>query len=423
MRTAILALVTAVAAAAAPPLLTLEQAAATAVKNHPRVSAALLSSLAANQVVLETRSAWYPTVNGNFTSAGALDGSRLAAGSLNNPVIYNRLAAGVSVGQLITDFGRTSNLVASSRLQAQSARQSVEATREQVLLQLHQAYFAALTNQALLRVARQTVNARQLVADQVAELARNRMKSGLDVSFAEVNLSEAKLLLASAENQASAAFADLSVAMGLDHTVQYTLVDPAMPSGLPTEATPLIDLAFSQRPDVAVLRLRYEAGRKFAQAEADLSRPTISALAAAGGLPARDDDHLRGRYLAAGVNVTIPVFNGYLFSARRREAEYAAQSSQSQLRDLQNTVAHDVEVALLNASTAKQRIALTDQLLAQAQQALDLAQSRYDLGLGNIVELSQAQLNVTSAEIRNAGARYDYQLQRSVLDYQTGSLR
>lgn len=423
MRLAVLLLAVPALYAADPPLLTLEQAGAAAVKNHPRVSAALLRSLAANQVVLETRSAWFPTVAGSVTGAGALDGSRLAAGGLNNPVIYNRLAAGVTVGQLVTDFGRTANLVAASRLRAQSAQQTVEATREQVLLQLHQAYFSALTNQALLRVARQTVQARQLVADQVGELARSKLKSGLDVSFAQVNLSEAKLLLATAENQASAAFADLSAAMGLDHTAHFTLVNPPMPGVLPPDSKPLVRLALAQRPDLAVLRLRHEADLKFARAEADLSRPTISALAAAGGLPARDEDNLRGRYLAAGVNVNIPVFNGHLFTARRQEAEYAAQSSQASLRELQNTVTRDVEVALLNAVTANQRVSLTGELLAQARQALDLAQSRYDLGLGSIVELSQAQLNVTSAEIRSAGARYDYQLQRSVLDYQTGSLR
>ena len=62
-------------------------------------------------------------------------------------------------------------------------------------------------------------------------------------------------------------------------------------------------------------------------------------------------------------------------------------------------------------------------MLDQATQALDLAQSRYDLGLSSIVELSQAQLNKTSAEIASAGAKYDYQFQRAVLDYQIGALK
>jgi outer membrane protein len=77
----------------------------------------------------------------------------------------------------------------------------------------------------------------------------------------------------------------------------------------------------------------------------------------------------------------------------------------------------------LNATTAYDRMALTRELVQQAQLAMDLSQSRYDLGLAAIVELSQAQLNLTSAQIADTTARYDYQAQRINLDFQTGVLR
>ena len=83
----------------------------------------------------------------------------------------------------------------------------------------------------------------------------------------------------------------------------------------------------------------------------------------------------------------------------------------------------DVRVAYLNAQTAFERVGLTTQLLDKAKLALDLAQSRFDLGLSSFIELSQAQLNLTSAQIANAGAKYDYQTQRALLDYQVGVLR
>jgi outer membrane protein len=76
----------------------------------------------------------------------------------------------------------------------------------------------------------------------------------------------------------------------------------------------------------------------------------------------------------------------------------------------------------LNAATAYQRLGLTLELLQQAQLAMELSQSRYDLGLAAIVELSQAQLNLTSAQIANTTARYDYQEQRALVDYQIGVL-
>ena len=117
-----------------------------------------------------------------------------------------------------------------------------------------------------------------------------------------------------------------------------------------------------------------------------------------------------GRYGAAGLNLTIPVFNGGLFKARQTEAELRAQAATQNINDLANRVTRDVRVAYLNASTAYDRVGLTGQLLKQAQLSLDLAQSRYDLGLSAIIELSQAQLNLTSAQIAAASARYDYQI-------------
>jgi len=124
-----------------------------------------------------------------------------------------------------------------------------------------------------------------------------------------------------------------------------------------------------------------------------------------------------------GLNVTIPIFNGGLFKARQAEAELKAKAANQNVSDLENRVTRDVRVAYLNAATALDRLSLTRELLQQAELAQDLAQSRYDLGLGSIVELSQAQLNVTSAQIANATALYDYQTQRVIVDYQIGALR
>jgi len=123
------------------------------------------------------------------------------------------------------------------------------------------------------------------------------------------------------------------------------------------------------------------------------------------------------------MNVTIPIFNGGLFKARQAEAELKAQAATENISGLQNRVMRDVRVAYLNATAAYDRVALTGQLLKQAQLSLDLADTRYNLGLGSIVELSQAQLNLTSAQIASASAKYDYQAQRVIVDYQVGSLR
>jgi outer membrane protein len=402
--------------------LTLEEAVAAALKNNPRVSAEFLTALAANEISTQARSALYPTISAAATGVGSVPDGRIAAGALNNPIIISRLGLGASVSQLVTDFGRTRNLVASARLQAQSQRQYVNATRAQVTLAVYRAYYMALRTQAVQKVAEKTVEARQVLADQINALASAKLKSGLDVSFAEVNLSEAKILLASARNEHRAAQAELSEAMGLPAPQDFQLTDQTAAETPPGAPDNLIATALAERPELAALRLEADASRRLVAAEKALNHPTISAYAAAGGAPAHDD-RMRGRYAAAGLGVTIPVFNGYLFKARQAEANYRAQVADQRAKEVQNTIARDVTLVVLQLDTAYQNLTLTRRLLDQAQLALDLAQERYKLGLSSFVELSQAQLNSTSAEIRIVTAKYDYLTQQALLNYQTGQLR
>lgn len=405
-----------------PQRLTLAQAEQIALSTHPAVQSTQFSAQAAEQVVTETRSSLFPTVFGSVTGAGALNGSRLAAGALNNPIIYNRLASGVTASQLVTDFGRTGNLIESSRLRAEAENQNAETTKDQVILDVERGYFAVLRAQAVLTVASQTVQARQLVADQVKALAESKLKSQLDLSFANVNLASAKLDLADARNDLQSAVAEFSTALGLPTPQNYQLSEEPLPPDLPKDLSDLIDTAIRKRPELASLRAELGSAQRFAAAERDLSRPSISALGTIGYIPT-GQAVLGDRFGAIGVNVNIPIFNGSLFRARQTEAEMRAQAAQRNVRDFQNRVVRDVRVAYLNAVNAYDKLDLTAQLLDQAKLGLDLAQSRYNIGLGSIVELSQAQLNLTSAQIAATRAKYDYQTQHAVLAYQVGTIR
>lgn len=422
MRHVWLVLLAATAFAQAPRKLTLEEAEALAVQQHPQIAGARLQTQAAGQVIRETRSPYYPQLSASATAVGAVDNSRIAAGFLNAPNVLNRAAAGVALQQLITDFGRTSHLVKSSELREQSQEAGEITTRASVLLDVDRAYFRALRAQALVKTAEETVTARQLVVDQVTALFQSALKSQLDVSFASVNLSDAKLLLSTARNEVQEAFTDLSNALGMPGPQTFDLAEAVVAATPETDASGLIQQALQQRPELSGLRLDRDSALQFAQAERALVRPVVSGAAAAGGVPAHDSN-LHGRYAAAGINVTIPVFNGSLFTARRREAELRAQAATERVREAENRVAHDVNVAWINTNNAYQRIGLTDQLLAQANLALELATSRYDLGLGSIVELGQAQLNKTGAEIQNLTSRYDFQIQSAILKFHTGLLR
>ena len=195
-----------------------------------------------------------------------------------------------------------------------------------------------------------------------------------------------------------------------------------MPAAPPADLTQLIQEALQNRPELISQRLDVSSAQSYVTAERDLWLPTISAVGVAGLTP-YGADQLAPRYAAAGFNVNIPLFNGHLFGALRNEANAQALAQEQYLRDLQDRIIRDVQKAWLNANTAFQRLALTDQLLAEANQALDLAQQRYKLGLSSIIELSQAQLNQTQAAIEQTSARYDYESQISGLNYAMGSLK
>jgi outer membrane protein len=405
-----------------PEALTLAQADAIALRNRPRLLASVYAAQAAGQVTREVRSAYYPTVQGDATGVEAENGSRIMAGELNNPTVYDRYANGLTVDQLVTDFGRTKNLSKSASLGAQAQQQDTNATRASVLLQVNEAYYRVLQTQAVLRVTQEAVKERQLVADQVGELAKNQLKSGLDVSFANVNLDQAQLLLTQAQNNVQAAFANLSLALGYTTTQSYQLVDTALPPAPAPDPAQFVEQALGQRPEVAAGKLQEDSSRAFERAERDLWMPTLSAVASAGLAPVREEP-LLSRYAAAGFNLSIPIFDGGLFSARHAEAHFQAQQTDQNLRETENQIARDVRVAWLDANTAYQQLAVTQRLQQQAVLALQLAQSRYQLGLSSIVELSQAQLNETQAEIDQASAKYQCQIATDDLDFQVGNLR
>jgi outer membrane protein len=408
------------------PPLTLKDAEQLALKNHPRVLVAQTEVLERGQEVREARSAYYPALSGVLTGSQANRGARIGAGILPASQLFDRFGQGVLASQLITDSGRTPNLVATSKLHAQASEQNYQATQYDVLLGVNTAYFDVLREQALVHVAQETVSARQLLSDQVTTLAQNNLRSQLDVSFADVNVSDARMLVLAAQNNLQNAYAQMARALGADQAVEYQLVDEPLPANLPPDPNALVAQALSTRPDVARLRFEREAAYKFAGAEADLARPTVSAVGVAGFLPYINQPTatpIPGRYEGVAVTLEVPVLNGGLFAARHSAAELRAKEADQELRDLQEGVARDVRVAWANANTAFQRIDVTAQFMRSAALALDLANGRYNLGLSSIVELTQAQLNLTRAEIENLDAKYDYQSNYATLQYTLGLLR
>jgi len=404
--------------------LTVQEAEAIGLRNNPQITVGKLRALEAHEFVREARSALMPEASLNLTGVGADGGSRLAAGYLTNGRLYSRAAGGATVSQLITDFGRTTNLVSSTEFHAKAEDENAVVTRQDIILAVDQAFYSVLETKALLKVAQDTVKARQNLVDRVQALTDAKLRSDIDLSFAKVDLARAKLLMLDSESSYDASISTLSAILGYPDKQDFSIVESpsqtmAPPAGDPV---PLIQQAMQLRPEILSMRNEVTAAEKFGRSEHDLWFPTISGIGVVGGAPVRDPN-ITSWYGAAGVNVNIPVFNGFLFNARAKSADLETEAKRKRLQDLQDNVARDVRNSWLDTNKAFERLSVTQQLREQAELSLELADARYKLGLGTIVEFSQAELQQTDAELQDTDAHYQYILSQIVLAYEMGLTR
>ncbi len=394
-----------------------------AVQRNPQITVGKLQALEAREFVREARSAMLPQAGLSVTAVDTNPGNRISAGYLTNPTVYPRAAAGASVSQLITDFGRTQNLVSSSAFSAKAQDENAIATQQQIVLAVDEAFYNTLETKALLHVAEETVSARQNLVDQIQALTNAKLRSDIDLSFSKVNLARAKLLRLESQNNYEASLSTLSAILAFPDRQSFEPVEPETQATPPSaDPAPLIQEALNQRPEVRALQNDVTAASKFSKAEHGLWWPTVSANGVVGSAPVRDD-HISSWYGAVGVNINIPVFNGFLFNARARSADLETEMKRKKLQNLQDNVARDVRNSWLDTQKAYERLSVTRQLREQAGLALELAAARYKLGLSSIVEFSQAELEETDAELQDTDAHYQYLVTQIMLAYQMGITR
>lgn len=410
-------------AADEPALLTLKQAWDIALKNHPRLQSDELLTRATEQDIDITRSNFLPQVWGSAVGAGAANNTRIAAsGGINNPLVIGRGSLGVSLSQLITDFGRTENQLQAAKAQADAAAAQTADTREQVLLGVTQAYYDALRAQALLHVAEATLAARNQFLGQITVMHDVGRRSDLDLSIARQQVAEAELLQTQAQGGVDDAFAVLSQALGYGGQRKFALQVPSTGEVLPSDFDALARQAIDQNPELRALRAKVRAARLTYEAERALNYPTVSAVGYAGVTPFHDNNRIDDNYTAAGIVLNMPLYTGGRLSAEGQKAELYANALGRDLQARENELARYLRLAWNGVQTAYKSIDTSKQMLDSANKALELTSAGYQIGRNSIVDLSQVQLNQVRAEITNVNAVYDYSIQRAVLEYRVGDL-
>ncbi|MDB6054848.1 MAG: outer rane efflux protein [Verrucomicrobiales bacterium] len=417
----LLCFVPCVVAEANPAPLSLEEVERLALLTHPQANKARLRVNLSREVKKESFSPFLPNVVFNATAVGTSDANtRIGAGSLSNPAIFERNAEGITISQVITDFGRSVNLYGAAKDLWKAETQNENATLNSLLYQADTLFFLALETDEVTHVAAQTVTNRLELLNQVSALASNKLKSDLDLSFAKIGVDEANLLFLNAKSEKDSALLRLNAFIGrpVTDTLQLNYSDVAQAS-ISTNLTELIFIALKENPALKRLRLESESANKTSRAERALHYPTISAVASAGIIPAGDKT-FREDYAAAGINLSLPLFAGGQHVARQREAKIREDIAQESLREAETNIVREVKIAWFTANSAHEKEIVTEKLLQHAGQSYNLAKTKYDVGSSSIIEFSQAQLNKTSAEINQKTAHYEYLVKRANLYYQIG---
>jgi TolC family type I secretion outer membrane protein len=410
----------------APPL-SLQEAVDAALRNHPTIRMGQATIDAAQQRVQQQIAGYLPSGGYAYTYSRQQRAVTAAVGGIQvggavqqrapSAQIFNFHSTNVSLSQLLFDFGRTLNNIQSAIASAEASAADLETTKQSVIFNTKQAYYTVLSTQRLQYVAEETVRQNQ----KHLEEAQARFDVGIaprfDVTQAQVQVSNAELSLVDARNNVALGFETLRRAMGQPEPIRATLVDALDYSPVAVKDEDIIEQAYAQRPELASLRAQQRAAEKNISAIKKQFLPSVSG-AAQYNWTGREYPLQEG--WSWGVTLSVPIFDNILTVPQLGEAQATLRNLQAQEEDLHQQVTLEVRQSLLNVRRATESIRVSEENLRQAQENLDLAEGRYAAGVGNIIEVTDAQVSLTSAQANNVKARYDYKTALAALEKAVG---
>jgi outer membrane protein len=416
-------------------IVTLDEAQRNAVQNQPQIHQARAATAASVGRIWEARSGYLPQITANAQyERSTLNSSQAAAGSgmttmagatttTTTPThpwaFYNLFDAGLTGSQLIYDFGQTSEKWRAANRATESLQATEKATIHTVLLNVRTAFFNARADKALVKVAADTLaNELKHLAQVVGQVGVG-VSPEIDLATEKTTVANDRLALIQAQNNYDVARVQLNVAMGVSSNTEYDVADEGLAAIEGEEASTdvLAARALADRPELLSLEKERQYNELTVRSLKGGYGPTLSAI---GGLSVAD---VIGGTVDTGAIPTVyvgaqliwPLFQGGLTKGQVKEAEGNLGVTEAQLEQERLQVRLDVEQARLGVRTYKVAIATADEALTNARYQLRLAEKRYAAGVGNIIELGDAQVAVTSASAQRVQADFNLATARAQL--------
>jgi len=409
------------------PLLTMEEAVETALRNHPTIRMGQATVEAAQQRVRQQIAGYLPKGGYLYTYSrqarpltSAVGGVDIGGAQQRRTVtqFFNFNSTNFQINQLLFDFGKTLNSIQAAVAATEASTADLETTKQEVIFNTKQAYYSVLSSQRLLGVAEETVQQNQKHLEEAQARFAVGVAPRFDVTRAQVQLSAAELARVEARNNVALGFETLRRAIGQDEPLQATLLDQLAHSPVALAEDAAMQKAYARRPELESIRAQQRAASERVAALQKQFLPSISGTAQY-NWTGREYPLQEGWMWS--VTLTMPLFDSILTASQLGEAQAVFRNLQAQEANLRQQVMLEVRQGLLNVRRAEESIRVNEQTVIQARENLDLAEGRYAAGVGNIIEVTDAQLAFTLAQADNIKALYDYKTALAELEKAVGS--
>lgn len=395
--------------------LTLDEALETAKKNHPQVVEAGKNLRGAEARTGLALANYYPQIS----IAADWSKGRSFLTALESTRQTEVHTAALYLKQTVYDFGRTAGQVDAARSNREAAGQALAITRQELVLRVRSAFYLLLASEKQVAAFKETVTAREAVFRQAREFFARGIRAKVDVARAEANLYAARTALIRAENNREIARIELAGAIGIASLEERSPVEPPPVAAVLPERRQALQEGVKNRAELhqlSALKSAAEASLKTARAS---YLPVLSGTASAGY--ADRNFPPEGNVWGVGLNLTIPLFSGFSSVEQVRESTANIHAIEARQNNLRLQIAKEIESAWLGVNEAVARMASTGKEVAAANESRELAEGRYQEGVGSIIEVTDAQSQALEASTANIQARYDYYIAVARLDHAIGN--
>lgn len=400
--------------------LTLEDAVAMALRQHPSVLTAQRAIESADASIKQARSDYFPQLGFSGVAkvglSGAING--LHPVGLPNSPFYRNFADALNASYTAFDFGRTKHSVRVQRRLREAAAADLATAEASVILGAERGFYNLLNARRLRDVTAEIVRSREVTVRQAQAFYEGKIRSRVDLDLARVSLSEAQLKSIEAENAIRAAVADLGRALGSSQDADYDLQAPDL---TPTEPEPLAELiqeANLNRPDLRSLQAEREAASESIRLARSQRKPILSFVFSGGY--ARFTEVLARQLLVGGAGLAMPFFTGFGLEGEIEEAEARLRVLDSRIEEWMQQIALETRTAYVQLQNALQSLPMLKVRVEYAREAVRLAAARYRERLGTIVELNQAQASLAEAEAAEVTGAYRVKSAEAELRFTVG---